>query len=180
VRSYSGPVPSGEDEFDRPLAGHQTMAGAADVSVSDLAGNVREFISRVKARDWSGAWKSGGAIVSVFAGLMDSGAFSPLKLQSPGRASFSPTGREGPTDRDYDRLGVELASARNDLSTALASGRRASWTGGDPHPESGSPMPQGAAPAHERHAAIDPQAILVLYELVSKIWSHFSEARQVR
>lgn len=172
-RSF-GPVR--EDEHFGPPPGMRATSSAAEgVSVGDMAGSVREFITRVRSHDWAGAWKAGAAVVHVFGDLMDSGAFSPLQISRVASSSgVAPETRQ----RDTGRITSELASVRNELSGSLASGRRASWHGGEPHPHSGSPMPAGSPSQAERHTTIDPQGLLVLYELVQKCWQHFAESSQ--
>lgn len=174
-RSF-GPVR--EDEHFGPPPGMRATSSAAEgVSVGDMAGSVREFITRVRSHDWAGAWKAGAAVVHVFGDLMDSGAFSPLQISRVASSSeVAPETRK----RDTGRITSELASVRNELSGSLASGRRASWHGGEPHPHSGSPMPAGSPSQAERHTTIDPQGLFVLYELVQKCRQHFAESSQAQ
>lgn len=153
--------PLDEDE-DGPTVG---KSGEKDpLTVADFLGNVREFIGAVKTRDWPRAFRSAGGLVLIFSDLMDSGNWSVFGTMDAGAGV------------GIDKLGVDLERCRNDLSQVVAAGRGPNWAGGDPHPLSGSPMPQGV-PMGADSAAIDPQLLLVLFELAKKLFDAFKKNR---
>jgi hypothetical protein len=149
-----------DDDFG-PRAGKQQESVP---TVRDVGEAVRGFVSAVKARNWSAAWSAGSALCAAFGQLMDTGTLrAAVQTESAaGGAQF---------DTASAKLTSELESCRNDLSGIHTYGAKAAWSGG-PDPTSGSPMPQGTVPVAESAAFVNPQMILVLYELVSQVWSH--------
>lgn len=174
-----GPVPPGglDDEIDLDFASPPlpparsslaSLMGASDeLSVADLFQKFRDVVDGIKNRDVSAVWKSGGAVLLVFADLMDRGAFDFTTLPVVGIQSGA---------HPIDKLGLELAACRNDLSGLVTSGRAVNWAGGEPHPMSGAPMAMGA-PVGSGDAKIDPGTVLIIYELVMKVWEAIQKRR---
>ena len=157
--------PLDDDEFDDDEPA--TAALPSPITVHDFVGNIKEFVAAIRDRDFPKAFRTAAFIISVYADLMDAESFGTFAFAKIPGTMVAPL--------DIDRVGLALASCRNDLSAALA-GPGPKWTGGDPHPLSGSPMPMGV-PAGGGAAAIDPQLFLVIFEVVSKLWEAFRKKR---
>lgn len=141
-------------------AGGRLAGDHGEVTVADLMARFRDFAAAVRSREWSNVFRVGASIVSVFSDLMD------------GPGLFGVTLEDAQALEKTDEVAAELASARNELTAGIATARRQRWEGGDPHPLSGSPMPTGS-PKGAEAGFIDPQTLLVIFELISRVFEMF-------
>lgn len=144
-------------------------------TVHDLIEGFDAFATATQNGNPQQMWRNGTDVMSAFGALMDhdDGPEVAFALAPPTRGVKSAMPVVGMAQpRSLDRVGLKLATARNQLSTAVASGRSVQFAGGEPHPESGSPVAMGS-PRGAEATAIDPQSLLVLFELVMKVWEMF-------
>lgn len=172
-RAAGDPEFSQDDEDDEygPSARGAVGGKGAKADPADLVEGVREFTRAVKSRQWSQAFQTGTSILERFGQLMETGAFNEHRTRPE---SIS---RRAGVFKEADSVGAELAAARNEVSQIHTQGPRFNWAGGGPDPTSGSPMPQGKPPANEAGSFADPQLIVILFELVSRVWDHFQSNR---
>lgn len=140
------------------------MGSDSQPTVADLFAGFRKFARAVKARDWPTMFRTAGGLILVFSDIMDNGSHAGVTLADAEALAGA------------DRLGVELATARNELSPVIAAGRGPQWFGGEPHPVSGAAVPLGV-PKGADATAVDPQSLLVIFEAVMKLWEMFRKRR---
>ena len=136
----------------------EAEADANPVTVKDFIAQVKAFTEAAKAQNWLQMIQTGGVLLNTFAGLF------------AGPQVWGVTAEDAAAMEGADSVGLQLAIARQESGSALATRSVVSLDGGDPLPVSGSPMPM-AAPSGVK--GIDPATLLVLLELVGKLWAAF-------